>query len=95
MDCYVYFKAAVADEQRVILQASAVLQNVRAACGVDGTLQRRPEAVQEMHTWMEVYRQVPANFSVLLYNACAATALQTLIAGERHEEFFMDVNVCA
>lgn len=94
MDCYVYFKAEVRHRQQVILQVSRLISQIRQLHGITGMLQCRPQASQGLQTWMEVYRDVPEDFSAYLHSAVDATDLAGLIHGERHHEYFMDVSLC-
>ena len=93
MDCYIYYKSTTSREQSVIAAASAVLGTV-ACSGVTGSLQRRPDVAQGLHTWMEVYHEIPDDFIDLIAVAVATTPLTDLIEGLRHMEFFMPVALC-
>ena len=95
MDCYIYFKAAAPDQARVLQQQAQLQALLRAACGCGARLQRRPTAGGEMQTWMEIYREVPPDFEMQLAAALAQTGLSCLLQGERHHEYFMDVDLCA
>ncbi|MFZ6742512.1 DUF4936 family protein [Undibacterium sp. JH2W] len=95
MNCYIYFKAA-ADKEAEVLQQEQLLQNLMHQANQQRPgLQRRPTEQDGMHTWMEVYHQVASDFEQRLELAYAQTGLQQLQSGERHMEYFMDVNLCA
>ncbi|MES2037502.1 MAG: DUF4936 family protein [Pseudomonadota bacterium] len=95
MNCYIYFKASAGKEAEV-LQQEQLLQNLmRQADQQSPGLQRRPAEQDGMHTWMEIYHQVTSDFEQRLELAYAQTGLQQLQSGERHMEYFMDVNLCA
>ncbi len=90
-DLFVYYRARIED-------ASAIAQQVaklQASLGLPASLHRRPEVKDGVHTWMEVYRAIPAGFEAQLAAAVADSPLPGLIAGERHCEFFLEVATCA
>lgn len=95
MDCYIYFKAGTALEEKVIAAEKSLQQLVLARLGIRGKLQRRPESVNDLHTWMEVYADVPGDFSALLEKLAQQTSLAELQYSERRTEYFLDVDVCA
>jgi hypothetical protein len=65
------------------------------AIGNQGKLQRRPESANDLHTWMEVYANVPDDFTALLEKLVQQTGLAELQYSERRTEYFLDVDVCA
>jgi cell division protein FtsX len=87
MDCYIYFKAGTALEEKVIA-AEKSLQQLTGAIGNRGKLQRRPESANSLHTWMEVYANVPDDFSALLEKLVQQTGLTELQYSERRTEYF-------
>lgn len=95
MDLYIYYRADCAHAQalaeRVRIMQSALLQRY----GVTAALKRRPEAKDGRHTWMETYLNIPGNFDAILAQALMQSELATLIDGERHTEYFLDVTSCA
>lgn len=95
MDCYIYFKAGTALEEKVIAAEKSLQQLVLARLGIRGKLQRRPESANDLHTWMEVYANVPGDFSALLEKLVQQTGLAELQYSERRTEYFLDVDVCA
>lgn len=94
MNCYIYYKSAASDEQQVIHQASIHL-SLLATAGIDGSLQRRPQVAQGLHTWMEVYHNISDDFLHQMENALNISQLDSLIEGDRHMEFFTPVALCA
>lgn len=95
MNCYIYFKASAGKEAEV-LQQERLLQNLmRQENEKSPALQRRPAEQDGMHTWMEIYHQVKSDFEQRLELAYAQTGLQQLQSGERHMEYFVDVDLCA
>ncbi|MFZ6845076.1 DUF4936 family protein [Undibacterium sp. RuTC16W] len=94
MDCYIYYKVAVEFQDQVLGQVRGMQAALHAQTGVIGGLQRRPEISNGLHTWMEIYRHVPGNFIASLTVAVQQTRLLSLIDGERHPEFFMEVIPC-
>lgn len=95
MDLYIYYRAAVADAPAVLAEAGKLQQQVRAACGVQSALKRRPVAGDGRHTWMEVYQAVPDDFMRQLEGLLNQTTLMRLIDGARHTEYFLDCPPCA
>ncbi len=94
MDIFVYYKVrtGLADAlTRSVLEMQAELTK---KYGVAGMLKRRPAEKDGCHTWMEIYPAVPGGFDALLEDSVARLQLATLIDGERHVEYFMDVS-CA
>lgn len=94
MDCYIYYRAPAA-LQREVLQQATLLQAGLAAAGLAAELKRRPQAKDDVHTWMEVYKDIPADFGTMLEQALQQTTLTALIQGERHFEYFVDAQACA
>ena len=95
MDCYIYFKAS-ADHETAVIEQEQLLQSLMVERGLSAhLLQRRPQAQDGMHTWMEVHRQFTPEFEQDLVHAYGKTRLAELQSGERHVEYFMDANLCA
>jgi hypothetical protein len=103
MDCYIYFKALAEHEAQVTHEVYVLQQDLQQH-GIKGSLQRRPEIEKKLegnvacglHTWMEVYRQIPDNFSQLIADCLSQRpALRQLITGDRHMEFFITVDMPA
>lgn len=95
MDLYIYYrvpvdKADLLEQQALELQAHLSLQHQVAT-----ELKRRPLDKDGMHTWMEVYLDVPEHFDSLLQEAVTASGLPALITGPRHTEHFLDYSSCA
>ncbi len=98
MDIYIYYKvdtrhAALLEQRLVALQAT-----LSSDWQVGIALKRREESDAQAHslqTWMEIYSDVPEGFLTALEKAIEASDIKSLIAGERHHEFFRDVTVCA
>lgn len=90
-DLFVYYRALSTD-------AAAVEQAVgrmQAALGRPGSLHRRPELKDGMHTWMEIYPAVPEGFDARLARAVDKAGLAGMIIGGRHHEVFLEVSSCA
>jgi len=95
MNCYIYFKAS-ADKEAEVLQQEQLLRKLMHQTDLPSpSLQRRPTVQDGMHTWMEIYHQVTSDFEQRLELAYAQTGLKQLQSGERHMEYFVDVNLCA
>ncbi|WP_394777865.1 DUF4936 family protein [Undibacterium sp.] len=97
MDCYIYYRAEAQHQQQVIELAGKLLQLLAQQTGVATELKRRPEAENGLHTWMEVYKNVPQDFDALMKAALQHSALTSLIAdgSTRHSEYFLDIPPCA
>jgi len=99
MDCYIYYRVDVLHQQHVITQALAMQAQITARTGLVSAVKRRPSAANGLHTWMEVYRDIPddlvQDFELQLQAALAQTDLSKLIQGERHCEYFVDAATCA
>lgn len=95
MDLYIYYRARAVDAQRLQTAVGVMQDALRSACHVRCGLKRRPQAVEDRHTWMEVYLSAPADFEILLDAALTRTDLPSLIDGSRHNEYFLDSLPCA
>jgi hypothetical protein len=90
MDCYVYYKADVRHDQELIA-CFHQLQKSLEQFGIAPLLQRRPETKDSMHTWMEVYTDIPSDFTSIMESLLTASGLIKFIVGERHTEHFIRV----
>lgn len=95
MDLYIYYAVHVDLADALTAKVLEMQKNLAGECGVSTSLKRRPAAINGRHTWMEVYLSAPDGFDALLEQAVTQTKLATLIDGERHTEYFMDVAPCA
>jgi hypothetical protein len=95
MDCYIYYKTTAEHEPQVIACTKLLQQAVADTMGLRMRLQRRPESSAGLLTWMEIYRDIPADFHFRLTSLTNQHKLISLISGERHAEYFMDAFVCA
>ncbi|MFA9273435.1 MAG: DUF4936 family protein [Candidatus Aquirickettsiella gammari] len=97
MDCYIYYKAKEGDAQQiqtcVARLVAYVLENISMQCGIAiaaPQLQRRPAASNGVHTWMEIYRDVPMSFEQIIQDAASASGIDQHLIGERRLEYFID-----
>ncbi len=95
MDLYVYYRVDCALAQAVCERATAMQARLSQDCGVAAALKRRPDAKDGRHTWMETYHNIPDGFDAILAQAVSQSGLASLIDGERHTEFFLDITTCA
>ncbi|HCY61647.1 MAG TPA: DUF4936 domain-containing protein [Oxalobacteraceae bacterium] len=95
MDLYVYYRAGCACAQAVHERVTAMQAALMRRCGVAASLKRRPEPKDGRHTWMETYLNIPDDFDVILSQAVTQSGLASLIDGERHTEYFLDITTCA
>lgn len=95
MDCYIYFKTAQEHAPAVLEQVTKIQNILVKQLHITMHLQRRPEAIDGLYTWMEVYRQIPGTFETSLNAIVDQSGLLSLIQGKRHAEYFMDAMSCA
>lgn len=97
MDCYIYYKANVENARQIQVCVKRlqqyVVDNLWASSDfamAAPQLQRRPEASDGIHTWMEVYKNVPAQFERIARDAAIASGILEHVVGERRLEYFID-----
>jgi len=95
MDLYVYYRVDCALAQVLHERVAAMQTVLTRRCGVAAALKRRPETKDGRHTWMETYLNIPAGFDAILSQAATQSGLASLIDGERHAEYFLDITTCA
>ncbi|WP_034297317.1 DUF4936 family protein [Herbaspirillum sp. RV1423] len=95
MDLYIYYRVPVGNSAQLERQAAALQTRLSQQLKVATELKRRPQDKDGMHTWMEVYLDVPDGFEAALQEAVADTGLDALIDGARHIEHFLDFSPCA
>lgn len=95
IDLYIYYRVPVAHIDDFQRKAIAMQQMLKRQYGVDAALKRRPDAADDLHTWMEVYPATPADFAEKLSRAITEHGLLAFIEGPRHTEQFVDVSTCA
>lgn len=88
---YVYYRISP-QQGRLLLPRLRQMQAALAVHGVQASLMRRQDETgnADLHTWMEVYREVEdsAAFSRLLQQALHAYGLEELLMA-RHLEWFV------
>lgn len=90
MDCYIYYKAASEHAQQV-QSCFARLQSNLLNLAIAPRLQRRPQASNSLHTWMEIYQDIPENFEPILAVAVSASGILDVLASDRRLEYFSNV----
>ena len=98
MDIYIYYKVDAPNAEDLRKKIMMMQDNLSKNWQVQTGLKRRTEVNQsadKFQTWMEVYIRTPEGFLTALQAACDASNVESLIEGERHIEFFMDIAVCA
>jgi hypothetical protein len=95
VDWYIYYQVRAEHETTLHERVSTMQRRLLQTCGVIGSLKRRPQLRDGLHTWMEVYIAAPIDFDTLLAAEVSAAKLSELIDGERHVEHFWDVTSCA
>ena len=94
-DLFIYYRVPVAHAmtmQKKVVHMQAVL---REQWPVSTALKRRPELKDGCETWMEIYTQVPDDFSPALASAVERAQVLELTEGHRHIEIFVDIPACA
>ncbi len=89
MDYYIYYKSKEEHTEQILTGVKQVKNLLASDMHSPVQLQRRPMAQDGLITWMEIYREVPENFGVLIDAAVAQTDLQNWIVGTRHNEYFL------
>lgn len=89
---YVYYRIPrdhVGEALSAARRAAALIQASGAAAP---RLMRRPQADRDgRQTWMEIYERWDPAWEGRISRALAESGLAALIAGERHEELFVDM----
>lgn len=94
MDLYIYYRVRAEDSPALQARTAAMQRKLSQEYGIVTGLKRRPEAKDGLQTWMEIYQAVPDGFEAILESAVAREGLHTLIDGQRHTEYFLDVSSC-
>lgn len=95
MDLYIYYKVDAGAAADLAARIEAMQSDLAASLGVVAMLRRRPGEQEGRQTWMEVYPDVPPGFDAALAQAVADSGIDTLIAGPRHTEIFVEIQACA
>jgi len=95
MDLYIYYRVSLNNASLLQQRVAAMQAQLSQQYKVAAELKRRPQARDGMHTWMEVYLDVPDGFESVLKVALADNQLETLLDGPRHTEHFLDLSPCA
>lgn len=95
MDLYVYYRVDCAHAELLCKRVTALQAELARQYGVRAALKRRPEAKDGRHTWMETYVNIPDGFDAILSQAVSQSLVASLIDGERHAEYFLDITTCA
>ena len=84
-------------EAEIIRQEQRLQTILKTVGGNMHQIQRRPQAQDGLHTWMEIHRDIAnvVDFEQHMAQGITQTGLQNLLHGERHIEYFMDVSLCA
>jgi hypothetical protein len=93
-DLYIYYRVRCENAQQLQQRASAMQAYILSKDGIVAELKRRPAQKDGLHTWMEVYRDVPEGFDMMLEDALTRAELTPLIEGERNTEYFLDCSLC-
>jgi hypothetical protein len=94
-DYYVYYRVRAENAERLLQSVCAMQKRLLQYHGIAGSLKRRPQLRDGMHTWMEVYPAVAKDFDALLTAEVQQADLAKWIDGERHVEHFWDISSCA
>lgn len=94
-DLYIYYRVRCENAQQLQALACAMQAGVARRYGIVTELKRRPGQKDGLHTWMEVYLDVPQDIEAVLEQAVAQAGLVPLIEGRRNTEYFLDYSLCA
>ena len=94
-DLFIYYRVPVAHTVTMAKKIVDMQAALRDQWPVTTALKRRPELKDGCETWMEIYTQVPDDFSSALDSAVDQADVLALTEGHRHIETFMDIPVCA
>jgi hypothetical protein len=94
-DYYVYYRVRAENAEQLLQSVCEMQKHILQYHGIIGSLKRRPQLRDGMHTWMEVYSAAPNDFDALLIAESQRAGLEKWIDGERHVEHFWDLNSCA
>ena len=95
MDAFVYYRVPMHHVAAAQACVQALQQLLRPTCRVPMRLMRRADAADDEQTWMEIHREVPADFAATLQAATVASGLLEWITGARRCEYFVDIAPCA
>jgi hypothetical protein len=97
MDCYIYYKAKTEDAKKIQVCVGQLHTHILESLLMSGKaamtpfqLQRRPVASNGVHTWMEIYRDIPTSFEDIVHDAAVASGIHEHLIGERRLEYFID-----
>lgn len=88
MDYYIYYKSKEEDAHLVIACVQQLALLIAPHLNTKIQLQRRPQAVDGIVTWMEIYPDAPQHFERILSDAVNQSELSKYIVSERHIECF-------
>jgi hypothetical protein len=94
-DLFIYYRVPVAHAAKMQKKVMAMQEALHEQWPVAAALKRRPELKDGCETWMEIYGQIPEDFSAALESAVRDADLLTLTEGGRHIETFIDISTCA
>ncbi|KAF3998943.1 DUF4936 family protein [Glaciimonas immobilis] len=89
MDLYIYYRVATERAPQLAHTVTAMQAELSRRHQVASALKRRPEVKDGHHTWMEVYLDIPDDFTTHVAQAALKSGADTLIEGQRHAELFI------
>ncbi|PUA18493.1 DUF4936 family protein [Glaciimonas sp. PCH181] len=89
MDLYIYYRVSADHAEQFSGAAVAMQASLSRQQHISSALKRRPEIENGHHTWMEVYENVPDDFTQTIAQAVADSGIGPLIEGQRHTELFL------
>lgn len=90
-DWYIYYRVRTERAPLLKQRVAAMQQHLQQRSGVVCSLKKRPQAKDGLETWMEVYLAVPDDFDHVLARELHAAEVAPLIEGDRHTEYFVDI----
>lgn len=92
-DVFVYYRVRREHAAQMRPRISALQAALAQDFDIHAALKRRPDEIDGMQTWMEIYADVPDDFLPALQQAVVDARLPA--EGERHLEIFVDLPECA
>jgi len=89
---YIYYRVPVEQTPVLLQRVGFMFSQVQARTSVRCELAQRTQPERGLHTWMEIYHDVPESFAELLSVLEAEANLAGLIVGARHVDDFLPVN---
>jgi len=94
-DLFIYYRVPAAHAEKMQKKVMAMQAALHERWPVAVALKRRPELKDGFETLMEIYSQIPEDFTAALESAVHDADLLAFTEGVRHTETFIDISTCA